>query len=84
MSLQAYYQDFCRGFWADPDARECACRGSGYALSDVDTWHKCRYHHVSGQPHPEDEPVRDEAADDRSEADIEAAHRQANDINGAE
>ena len=51
--LQAYYDAFRTGYWAHPDARECRCGGSGWALSEVDTLHTCRYHY-RGQPHPED------------------------------
>lgn len=53
MSLQAYYDDFRTGHWADPDASRCPCHGSGWALSDVDTWHECPCHYA-GQQHPED------------------------------
>lgn len=53
--LQAYYDNYRAGYWASPDAEECACHGRGYALSEVDTWHECRYHHVPGQHHPDDE-----------------------------
>jgi hypothetical protein len=55
MSLQAYYNEFSQGHWADPDPKLCGCRGSGWALSDVDTWHKCPIHHKPGQRHPEDD-----------------------------
>lgn len=40
----------------DPDVTRCKCRGNGWALSELDTWHKCRYHY-KGQPHPEDDGV---------------------------
>jgi len=53
MSLQQYYDDFRQGWWADEDANKCLCHGSGWALSDVDTWHQCPIHY-RGQPHPED------------------------------
>jgi hypothetical protein len=29
------------------------CRGSGYALSDLDTWHECPYHCTPTTRHPE-------------------------------
>lgn len=51
--LQAYYEAFCTGYWANPDEDRCQCRGSGWALSEVDTWHACPAHY-KGQPHPED------------------------------
>ena len=52
--LQQYYEAFCTGYWSSPDASECACRGSGWALSDVDTWHHCPEHYT-GQRNPEDD-----------------------------
>jgi hypothetical protein len=45
--LQSYYDTFKTGQWAHPDPRFCRCNGSGWALSEVDTWHKCRFHYVS-------------------------------------
>lgn len=53
--LQQYYNDFCSGYWADPDPNNCRCRGCGYVLSEVDTWHECPYHYKKGQRHPEDD-----------------------------
>lgn len=53
MSLQEEYAEFSRGYWADPDPKQCGCRGSGWALSDLDTWHKCRFHCTPTTPHPE-------------------------------
>jgi hypothetical protein len=58
MSLQAYFNEFSEGHWADPDEKVCGCRGSGYALSDVDTWHKCPYHPATR--HPEDDYYDDD------------------------
>lgn len=55
MSLKDYYDEFRRGYWADEDPNVCKCRGSGYALSDVDTWHECPFHYRKGQRHPEDD-----------------------------
>jgi hypothetical protein len=52
--LQAYYDNFRAGYWARQDANECRCHGGGWALSEVDTWHKCPVH-FHGQTHPEDE-----------------------------
>jgi len=54
MSLKAYYDSFASSAWAHPEAEKCACRGRGYALSEVDTWHECPEHFVPGQPHPEE------------------------------
>lgn len=53
---QAYYEAFRTGYWADPDPAFCRCRGRGWALSEVDTWHQCHIHY-KGQRHPEDEPL---------------------------
>jgi len=50
--LQAYYDTFRTGCWATEDAEECPCHGGGWALSDVDTWHKCPTHYC-GQALPE-------------------------------
>ncbi len=55
MSLQGYYDSFRTGYWANLDPAHCACHGYGYALSEVDTWHKCPVHYVKGQRHPEDD-----------------------------
>jgi len=52
---QAHYDMMNTGCWAVRDAKECPCHGHGYALSEVDTWHKCPIHHAKGQHHPEDE-----------------------------
>jgi hypothetical protein len=51
--LQLYYDSFKTGYWVDEDPEKCRCGGSGYALSEVDTWHECPEHYVPGQPHPE-------------------------------
>jgi len=51
--LQSYYDAFKTGQWAVSDASKCLCGGSGWALSDVDTWHECPVHY-HGQAHPED------------------------------
>jgi len=59
--LSNYYHDFCSGHWARTDASECRCRGNGWALSEVDTWHRCPVHY-NGQPHPEDIVVEEEWA----------------------
>lgn len=39
--------------WAIPNPRSCPCNGSGWLLSDFDTWHACGFHGPA--PHPEDE-----------------------------
>lgn len=33
---------------------ECPCQGTGWLLSEYDSWHKCPSHNV-GQPHPEED-----------------------------
>jgi hypothetical protein len=40
--------------WAHPHPDKCPCGGSGWLLSDYDTWHECGLHR-HGAPHPEDE-----------------------------
>jgi len=34
------------------DPRDCPCKGTGYVLTDYDTWEKCSVHHF-GQAKPE-------------------------------
>ena len=51
---ETYYQAFRTGYWAHKDADKCRCGGSGWANSELDTWHECRFH-FNGQPHPETE-----------------------------
>lgn len=50
--LQAHYEMMNTGCWATSDAEDCPCHGNGWALSEVDTWHKCPVH-FQGQLHPE-------------------------------
>jgi hypothetical protein len=50
--LAAYYEAFRTGWWAMESADACPCHGSGWALSEVDTWHECRFH-FAGQLHPD-------------------------------
>lgn len=51
----AYYANFGRMVHRDAldDPDKCACRGSGWVLSQVDTWHACPVRSHAG-PHPED------------------------------
>ena len=59
--LQHYYSEYACGHgWVREDAAECGCRGNGWWLSQVDTWHKCSHHYVAGQAHPEDHMSDDE------------------------
>lgn len=51
------------GTWMHPEASRCGCKGKGWFLSEVDTWHSCGFH-FDGQLHPEGgddyfEPVED-------------------------
>lgn len=39
--------------WSNPNPKECPCRGSGWLVSDFDTFHACNEH--GGTPHPEDD-----------------------------
>jgi hypothetical protein len=52
MSLQHYYDSVCRGDWANVNPSLCGCRGRGWFLSDLDTYHECPIHYI-GQAHPE-------------------------------
>jgi hypothetical protein len=45
-SIQAQMQYDCT-----PDAETCWCRGSGWVLTDWDSFHQCPCH--PGKPHPE-------------------------------
>lgn len=68
--LQAYYDNFRTGYWATESAEDCPCHGRGFALSEVDTWHKCPVHYA-GQLSPED--LDSLFASDATEEVIEAA-----------
>jgi hypothetical protein len=51
-----YYEAVQSGSFSDPDPKACGCRGSGWFLSELDTWHACPEHN-DGQPCPDyDEP----------------------------
>lgn len=41
----------------EEDPKRCPCHGSGWMLSDYDTWHRCYVHNNGHIPHPEDETV---------------------------
>lgn len=53
--LEHYYNNFRAGSFERRDPDKCGCRGTGYALPQVDTWHKCPVHFTPGQRHPEDD-----------------------------
>ena len=61
MSMQAEYDYMQSGQWADSDPKVCPCRGAGWLLSDLDTWHKCPRHHTSDTRHPDDDYDDDSA-----------------------
>lgn len=44
--------------WNEINPSRCPCRGSGWLLSDFDTWHRCTAHGAD-VPHPEDDDGRD-------------------------
>ena len=50
--------DLNTGAWAEANPSKCPCKGSGWLLSDYDTWHRCP-RHGAGVPHPEDEMTRE-------------------------
>lgn len=61
--LTQYYNEFaCAGVWASPETSECGCRGSGWFLSEVDTYHRCGFHY-DGQPNNESSDEEVEAYD---------------------
>lgn len=58
-SLQDEFNYMQSGQWAERNPLTCPCKGSGWKLSDLDTWHECPYH-KHGSTHPEvemEEPV---------------------------
>ena len=54
MSYQDYYREMEGGGWALLNPSECPCKGYGWVLSSLDSWHLCRLH-GHGVPHPEAE-----------------------------
>lgn len=50
---QIYEMACYTSLWADEDPSRCGCRGKGWMLSDVDTWHQCPVH-GAGVQHPEE------------------------------
>ena len=50
---QVYEMACYTSLWADEDPSRCGCRGRGWMLSDVDTWHQCPAH-GRGVMHPEE------------------------------
>ena len=76
--LQEIYNAWCSGMWATEPKEDCPCRGYGWGLSDVDTWHKCPRHN-NGQPHPEDHEDPNTGDGSSEEEDPEEAERDAED-----
>lgn len=58
--FQRYEASFDQCHWAEEDAQNCPCHGCGWALSNLDVWHKCRVH-FTGQLHPEEAEYQEEA-----------------------
>lgn len=58
MSLQGYYDNMQSGLWAEVNPTSCPCRGNGWLLSQVDTWHRCPVH---GQGVPSPDPDADDS-----------------------
>ena len=56
MGLQSYYDNFANtSRWQDNDPEQCGCGGSGWWLSELDTWHRCGTHGTKeNSRHPED------------------------------
>lgn len=73
---ETYYREVaCNSTtWAVPDADRCGCRGTGWWVSEVDTYHECPFHY-DGQPGPdctEADWEAYEAAKEAEEADAAA------------
>jgi len=66
--LQLHYESMTYGYWAEEDPETCPCHGHGWALSEVDTWHKCPVH-FAGQAHPE---VLDDEEESAQEFSVQA------------
>jgi len=47
------WQNLNLASWADPNPFACLCRGTGWFLSDFDSWHQCPWH-GENVPHPEE------------------------------
>ena len=60
-AMQAEFQGWERGGWEHPAPSKCPCKGTGWALSNLDTWHKCQVHGF-GTQHPENDTPWDSSA----------------------
>lgn len=67
MSLQSEYNYMESSQWSDIDPTICACKGSGWVLSDLDTWHKCSSHFNKELGHPEENDYFDEISKEERE-----------------
>ena len=50
----AIFRDLESGSWAEINPNRCPCHGSGWVLSDYDSWHRCPIHGHS-VPYPDEE-----------------------------
>ena len=80
MSLQGEYNFWETGMWQHPMEAECPCRGSGWALSDLDTVHRCRFHY-EGQAHPKDKLGQELLAREEYLQDMEQEEDEQRDYN---
>ena len=53
-SEQNYFNEMQSGAWAERNPSKCPCKGNGWVLSDLDTWHQCQMH-GAGVPCPEND-----------------------------
>jgi len=58
--------DLDSALWCEVNPASCPCNGSGWLLSDYDTWHRCAAH-GNGVPHPEDDSTPFDASAHRLE-----------------
>jgi hypothetical protein len=66
-AMEYEYRQMESGAWAEVNPSKCPCRGNGWLLSDLDTWHKCPLH-SAGCSHPDAEELDGEAPETTSEA----------------
>lgn len=62
MSTSQIYLELQLSRWNTLNPNTCPCRGSGWLLSDYDTWHRC-VTHGHNVPHPEDDSESSDAFD---------------------
>lgn len=66
-ALQEEYRWMNTGAWAEEDEKNCPCHGSGWCLSDLDTWHSCPVHNT-GQMHPKKRDIYMDALEEHRRA----------------